>query len=82
MKVSDIANNIETRIKTVNKVVAKVFEDLNAYREFCRFAYLNGHDGYVFNERDLYNPNSPWGVMQNVSTPYRNSQRRNNFRKR
>ena len=67
---------------TIDKAVAKVFEDLDNYREFCRFAYLNGHDGYVFNERDLYNPNSPWGVMQNMSVHSQSRQRRHNYRKR
>ena len=63
-------------------VVSKVFEDLEAYREFCRFAYINGHDGFVFNERDLYNPESPWGVMQGMAGSFRNTQKRTNFRKR
>lgn len=67
---------------TIDKAIGKVFEDLDNYREFCRFAYLNGHDGYVFNERDLYNPNSPWGVMQNMSVHSQSRQRRHNYRKR
>ena len=68
--------------KGTNKAVDKLFEDLDTYREFCRFAYLKGHDGYVFNERDLYNPNSPWGVMQNMSVNSQSKQRRHNYRKR
>ena len=66
----------------MNKVMTKLFDDLDSYREFCRTAYLNGHDGYVFNERDLYNPNSPWGVMQGMTENFVNRQKRSNFRKR
>jgi|TARA_X000001036_G_scaffold69285_1_gene60516 CRISPR/Cas system CSM-associated protein Csm5 (group 7 of RAMP superfamily) len=32
-----------------NPVVAKVFNDLDAYRDYCRF------EGKVFNEKALYN---------------------------
>ena len=34
-----------------NPVVKKVFDDLDAYRDFCRFE----GDGRVFDERSLYN---------------------------
>jgi hypothetical protein len=34
-----------------NYVVAKVFDDLEAFRDFCRFE----GPGYVFNEKALYN---------------------------
>ena len=36
-----------------NPVVKKVFDDLDAYRDYCRF------EGKVFNERALYNRNDP-----------------------
>ena len=45
-----------------------VFDDLDAYREFCVA------NGYIFNEADLYKSKSPWGHMQNSMrtgrTPY------------
>ena len=34
--------------------VKKIFNDLDAYRDFCR------QFGWVFNEKDLYRPNGPW----------------------
>lgn len=34
-----------------NAIVKKVFDDLDAYRDFCRF----GPDGRIFDERALYN---------------------------
>lgn len=41
--------------------VNKVFDDLDKFRDFCRFE----GDGYPFNEKDLYNNNSPvWQAYQ------------------
>lgn len=41
-----------------NNAVKKVFEDLEAYRDFCRFE--GPHDqGRVFNEKALYNDKDP-----------------------
>lgn len=37
------------------ELTRKVFEDLDAYLNFCKTF------GYVFNEKDLYKPYSPWG---------------------
>ncbi len=41
-----------------NKLVNKVFDDLDAYRNFCR------DFGYVFNEKDLYKRNTPYGQYE------------------
>ena len=41
-----------------NRTVARVFDDLDAYREFC-VEY-----GYVFNEKDLYKRNSPYSQYE------------------
>lgn len=41
-----------------NKLVNKVFDDLDAYRNFCR------DFGYVFNEKDLYKRNTVWSQYE------------------
>ena len=42
-----------------NPVVNKVFNDLDAYRDWCRF------EGKVFNEASLYKKNDPmWQAYQ------------------
>jgi len=41
-----------------NRTVARVFEDLDAYREFC-VEY-----GYIFNEKDLYKRNTAYGQYE------------------
>ena len=41
----------------MKKQVAKIFEDLDTYRDFCR------EEGFRFDEKDLYNPRSYWGLM-------------------
>ena len=41
-----------------NKLVNKVFDDLDAYRNFCR------DFGYVFNEKDLYKRNTAYGQYE------------------
>lgn len=38
--------------------VNRIYDDLDAYREFCV------KQGYVFNEAHLYNERSPWGDYQ------------------
>lgn len=43
-----------------NKTVARIFDDLDAYRAFC-VEY-----GYVFNEGDLYKRNSPYSQCEKV----------------
>ena len=41
-----------------NPSIVKIFDDLESFKNFCREAFAYGHDGYVFNERDLYNNKS------------------------
>ena len=41
-----------------NRNVARVFDDLDAYREFC-VEY-----GFVFDEKDLYKRNTPYGQFE------------------
>ena len=41
-----------------NPEVAKVFDDLERFKAFCATAYLYGHDGYAWDERNLYNGKS------------------------
>ena len=41
-----------------NRTVARVFEDLDVYREFC-VEY-----GYIFNEKDLYKRNTAYGQYE------------------
>ena len=36
--------------------VTKIYNDLDTYRDFCR------EEGFRFNEADLYNPKSYWGL--------------------
>ena len=51
--------------------VKKIFDDLDAYRQFCV------EFGYVFNEKHLYNVKSPYGSYER----YRRGQRiTNNWR--
>jgi hypothetical protein len=38
-----------------NPTVAKIFDDLDAYRDFCRFE----NHGKVFDEKALYNKKDP-----------------------
>ena len=41
-----------------NPEIVKIFDDLERFRAFCATAYLYGHDGYTWNEKDLYNNKS------------------------
>lgn len=41
-----------------NRTVARVFEELDAYREFC-VEY-----GYIFDEKDLYKRNTIYGQFE------------------
>jgi hypothetical protein len=41
-----------------NRNVARVFDDLDAYREFC-VEY-----GFFFDEKDLYKRNTPYGQFE------------------
>lgn len=58
-----------------NPVVNKVFNDLDAFRDFCRF------EGKVFNEKSLYKKEDPvWIAYQKyqgwLRAKARNSQRK------
>ena len=59
-----------------NPDIVKIFDDLEQFKMFCRTAFGYGHDGYVFNEKDLYNNKSrAWQAFCNFRTgkkrPYR-----------
>ena len=41
-----------------NRNVARTFDDLDAYRKFCV------EFGYVFDEKDLYKRNTPYGQFE------------------
>tara|TARA_Y200000002_G_scaffold379366_1_gene388488 strand:- start:299 stop:559 length:261 start_codon:yes stop_codon:yes gene_type:complete len=41
-----------------NPNIEKIFIDLEEFREFCRYAYAYGYNGYVYNEKDLYDTKS------------------------
>ena len=41
-----------------NPQIVKIFDDLEQFKLFCQTAFGWGHDGYVFNEKDLYNNRS------------------------
>ena len=44
-------------MRSDKEAIKKVFDDLDAYRAFCvQF-------GWVYNEKDLYNPRTPWGFF-------------------
>lgn len=52
---------MSTRYPNINEI----FDDLDAYRDFCR------EFGHVFNEEHLYNPKTPYGQFER----YRKGQR-------
>ena len=69
-----ISNTLATKEITVkqgeyfskNPNIVKIFDDLEQFKHFCRTAFAWGHDGYVFNEKDLYNNKSrAWQAFQN-----------------
>ena len=37
----------------------KIFDDLEKFKNFCATAYLYGHNGYEWDEKNLYNKKSP-----------------------
>ena len=44
---------------------SKTFEDLERFKYFCSTAWLYGHNGYVFDEKNLYNEKSrAWQAYQ------------------
>jgi hypothetical protein len=56
MKMAVTSNGNSNMIK--NRTVARVFEELDAYRAFC-VEY-----GFIFNEKDLYKRNTPYGQFE------------------
>lgn len=54
-------------------IVLQIFEDLEAYRDWCRF------EGKPFNEADLYKPQTTWGKYEAfLRRRDRSNRRRNN----
>ena len=52
-------SNTRENMKMIrNKRVSQVFDDLDAYLEFCK------EFGYKFDERDLYRRNSPYSQYE------------------
>lgn len=67
-------------IKFNREAYTKVFNDLDKFRDFCRF------EGKVFNEKDLYKNESPvWQAYQKhqgwLRAKARNSSRKLNSRR-
>jgi len=61
----------------------KVFDDLERFKSFCATAYLYGHNGYVWDEANLYNNKSPaWQAYTRFRNggKRRNNDRNNNYR--
>ena len=59
-----------------NPVVAKIFNDLDAYRDYCRF------EGKVFNEKALYNKkDANWQAYERYKGWLRAKKAGNNRRK-
>ena len=51
--------NTKDNIKMIrNKKINQIFDDLDSYRDFCR------DYGYVFDEKDLYRRNTPYGQFE------------------
>lgn len=64
-----VANTNGNQTMINNKSVAKIFDELDAYREFC-VEY-----GFVFNEADLNKRNTPYGQFERLrrGDPVRNN---------
>jgi hypothetical protein len=64
-----------------NPTIVKLFDDLEEYRNFCRYAYAYGYDGFVFDEKDLYDVKSrAWQSFLNFKK-YGPRKLRNRFHK-
>jgi hypothetical protein len=48
----------ERERKGFTPIVLQIFEDLEAYKDWCRF------EGKPFNEADLYKPQTTWGKYE------------------
>ena len=55
------------------KAYDKVFNDLERFKDFCRFNLDNRGGFYPFNEKDLYNNNSyVWRAFTKSKRKYKN----------
>jgi hypothetical protein len=41
-----------------NPNIVKLFDDLEEFKDFCRYSFAYGYEGLVFNEKDLYDGRS------------------------
>ena len=58
---------------------SKVFNDLERFKYFCSTAWLYGHNGYAFDERNLYNDkNRAWQAYQRYVNGGKRRQNNNN----
>ena len=59
--------------------IVKIFDDLERFKAFCKTAYLYGHDGYICNEKDLYNNKSrAWQAYSRFRTGGKRKLNKNN----
>ncbi len=66
---------------TKNPKIVKIFEDLEVFKDFCRHAFAYGYDGFIFNEKDLYDTRSrAWNAFCNYQK-YGPRKPRNHFNK-
>ena len=35
--------------------IVRIFDDMERFKAFCATAYLYGHDGYTWDDKNLYN---------------------------
>ena len=68
-----------------NPNIVKIFDDIEKFKNFCARAYLYGHSGYTFNEKDLYNNKSrAWQAFNDFRKGKKRPQQRrfNNFNRK
>ena len=41
-----------------NPNIVKIFDDLEEFKDFCRYSFAYGYEGLVFDEKDLYDSKS------------------------
>ena len=46
------------KLKIKNPNIVKIFDDLEEFKDFCRYSFAYGYEGLVFNEKDLYDSKS------------------------
>ena len=68
------------KIKFDKQAYDKVHDDLERFKYFCSTAWLYGHNGYAWDERNLYNEKSKaWQAYQRyVNGGKRRNKDRNN----